>query len=111
MTDETGTMAYAYDGLDRATTATHSITGTVTYGWDMGGRRTSVAASGTNAPTITYLYDDAGRPTFVQRNGSLLAEATYDTAGRLATVERTNPGLVAGATTTFAYDAADPWPG
>lgn len=58
-------------------------------------------------PTLTYLHDDAGRPTFVQRNGSPLAEATYDAAGRLATIARTNPGNVAGSTTTYAYDGAD----
>lgn len=115
----TNDVAYAYDNLDRMTTA--SIPGqTITRAWDALGRMTSETGP---LGAMSYQYDLAGRRTrqtwpdafFVTNTWSLADEMTailhagttqiigysYDNLGRRTGITRGN-----GVTSAFGYDAA-----
>ncbi len=92
-----GTIAFAYDILDRLIQET-TPHGTVAYQYDVLGRRTQMAANG-QQPAI-YQYDAASRLTRVEQ-GTLFATLGYDNANR-----RTSLGYSNGTSTSYAYDLA-----
>lgn len=91
----------AYDALGRLTSSANSMGGTsrtLTYQYDLAGRRTRVTHPDGNY--FTYDYDDASKITAIKENGSTaLATFTYDTPGRLQQLARPN-----GTATNYTYD-------
>src|SRR5438093_8441991 len=55
----TGTVTRNYDGLDRLTSEM-TPQGTVSYGYDTAGRRSTMTVAG--QPAVAYTYDNANRP-------------------------------------------------
>ncbi|MFN8074620.1 MAG: polymorphic toxin-type HINT domain-containing protein [Kineosporiaceae bacterium] len=111
-------QTYAYDAVDQVTGITYAqggtTRGTLAYGYDRGGRRSSV--SGTLASVVPpaarsgLVYDAANRLTgngsatlTYDADGNLTGDGTstytWDARGQLAKV------VSGGRTTTFAYDA------
>ncbi len=96
---DTSTITYSYDAGDRPIQIADSINGTITrtyngrdnllsevspqgtvsYGYDVLGRRTSMTVTG-RAP-ITYTYDDANRLSTITR-GAIVATIAYDDSNR-----------------------------
>jgi RHS repeat-associated protein len=117
-----GTTTRVYDGLNRLVQET-TPQGTVSYGYDAAGRRTSMTASGQAAvsysydaadrltqitqgsATVTFSYDDANRRTSLTLPNGLTTEYSYDTASRLTGLTYKNGSTVLG-TLTYSYDAA-----
>ncbi|MFN4042272.1 MAG: RHS repeat-associated core domain-containing protein [Brevundimonas sp.] len=95
-----GTWPMAWDALGRMTSQ-GSILGTMSYGYDAAGRRTSIQWP--DGFWAAYDYNVAGDLTGVRENGTNwpLASYGYDNLGRRASITRAN-----GANTTYAYDAA-----
>jgi RHS repeat-associated protein len=100
LVDATGTTSFQYDQLGRMTQVSAPNTGTVGYGYDAAGMRTSLTYPDSTA--ITYVYAADHQLHTVQQGSEHLASYTYDNAGRLAQVARSN-----GTTTTQGYDGAD----
>src|SRR5438034_808166 len=86
-----------YDDLDRLTSEANPQ-GTLSYGYDNAGRRTSMTVAGQAA--VTYGYDDTGRTVSISQGSSAVA-FTHDAAGR-----RTSLTLPNSITTSYSYDAA-----
>ena len=98
------TLAFTHDALGRQTNETASYLGTVSYGYDAAGRRTSMIYPG-GALTINYDYDIAGNVTAIRENGAtsgvgVLAAYAFDNLGRRTSVTFGN-----GSAQTFGYDA------
>jgi len=102
-----------YDELDRLT-AEVTPQGEVDYGYDNGGRRTSMTVKNglpgaqVTQPTVTYTYDNANRLVGISQaagavNGGVAQTITlaYDAAG-----QRTQATLANGTTVTYAHDNA-----
>ncbi|WP_035058713.1 RHS repeat-associated core domain-containing protein [Andreprevotia chitinilytica] len=90
-----GTYSYAWDALDRLQSETTSQ-GSVSYGYDNLGRRTSLAvkSAGQADRNIGYGYDTTGRlQSITEGTGSPTVQYGYDNANRLQTVTLGN-GLV-----------------
>lgn len=94
VTDPTGTITTRVDLLGRTVsyTDTHGTRTDTTY--DQPGRVTTETITPPNPAdppqTTIYTYDDAGRVLTHTLNNTLLATATYDTAGELTTVTYAN---------------------
>jgi RHS repeat-associated protein len=121
VTDAAGrATTYTYDAADRLTNVTYSdgTTPNVAYGYDAGGRRTSMT-DGTGSTTYTYDalsrltktvngrggtttfgYDIADHQTSLTYPNAKIVTRTYDVAGRTASITDS-----LGGKTTFAYDA------
>jgi RHS repeat-associated protein len=95
---ETGTISQTVDDLDRVTVRT-TPQGTISYGFDDAGRRTSMQVTG--QPAVVYAYNRAGQPTSITKDDQAVGFA-YDDAGR--PVSLTLPG---GITQASAYDDAN----
>jgi YD repeat-containing protein len=93
----TGVITRAYDDLDRLT---QEVTpqGSLSYTFDLAGRRTSMTVAG--QPTVTYGYDAAHRLTSVTQ-GAAVVSLSYDPANR-----RTLLTLPNGTSTEYTYDPA-----
>ena len=91
-----------YDGFGRLNSTANNTGGTtriLAYQYDAGGRRSRLTYPDGNY--LSYDYDPAGHLTAIRENGSATVAAfTYDSA------TRPYQALVAGATTTYGYDAA-----
>ncbi len=107
--DTTGTSNFAYDPLDRLTSAAYPNDGTVTYAYDPAGNRTAMNVNGV---TTNYAYNAANQQTSAganavtwDANGNMLTNGptTYrhDSQNRLIGVDRGS--LVE----QFSYNGAD----
>uniref|UniRef100_UPI000688D502 RHS repeat protein n=1 Tax=Sphingomonas sp. URHD0057 TaxID=1380389 RepID=UPI000688D502 len=111
-------VSYAYDNLDRLTSATQtgnnlSFTydalsrnltqvgpqGTVTLGYDLANHRASIAYPSTTALTIDYAYLTTGELDTIKQGATVLADYTADNLGR-----RTGVTFANGASQSFGYD-------
>jgi RHS repeat-associated protein len=92
-----GVATFAYDGLDRLSSAT-TPQGKVAYGYDAADRRTSMTAAG--QPKVTYAYDPADDLTGVRQSDDKVT-LSYDAASRL-----TRESLPGGVAQSYAYDPA-----
>ncbi len=92
-----GTIDFAYDALDRLIQETTGQ-GSVSYQYDVLGRRTNMAANGQQP--VTYGYDAASRLTQVAQ-GSLSVGLGYDNANRRTSLTYPN-----GTSTSYTYDVA-----
>jgi YD repeat-containing protein len=118
-----GATALEYDDLDRQMSET-TPQGTVAYGYDNTGRRTSPAVSG--QPAVSYGYDDANRLTSITQASSVVGfehdDGNRRTAVTLPNGVRVEYGYTATSqiagltyklgstvlgTLTYTYDAAD----
>ncbi len=94
---------WGWDALNRNTfeqvaATSAGVTSTVSYGYDLAGRRTSITWP--DGYYATYDWTVAGDLAGIAQNGGqALAVMGYDAQGRRTTTQRTN-----GATTTQAYD-------
>lgn len=91
-------LTYQYDGLGRQTSAAlamDGVTRTLSYGYDLAGRRTSVTHP--DGQIFTYAYDGAARATSVTQGATALAGFTYNNRGLPAT-------LTGGVSTAYGYD-------
>ncbi|MBN9466655.1 RHS repeat-associated core domain-containing protein [Brevundimonas sp.] len=92
----------AYDGLGRLTSQAQAGVGTMSYGYDQAGRRTSIHWP--DGFWVAYDYNYANDLTAIRENGATnwqLASWAYDNLGRPIAQGRAN-----GATTSWSYDAA-----
>ncbi|WP_305306844.1 RHS repeat-associated core domain-containing protein [Brevundimonas sp.] len=94
----TQTAAAAWDALGRQTSETGPI-GTVGYGFDLAGRRTSI--SWPDAFAVGYAWDLSNNVTAITQGASTLASYTYDNLARRTGIARLN-----GVSTAYGYDAA-----
>lgn len=90
-------ISRAYDGVDRLTSET-TPQGSISYAYDLAGRRTSATVAGQTA--ITYSYDNDSHLTQVAQ-GSAIFGLSYDAAGR-----RTSLTLPNGIAVQYSYDAS-----
>src|SRR5262249_38926133 len=70
--------------------------GSISYGYDLAGRRTSMTVSG--QPQVTYNYDNADRLTQITQGASTVG-FSYDNANRRLTLTLSN-----GVNVSYAYD-------
>lgn len=101
--DSTNTT-YTYDALGRLTKAIESGGVVKTYGYDIGGNRTSftLAVNNTTQINTTYLYDTLSRLTTVKEGGTTQVSYTYDPNGNRASMTEGN-----GISTTYTYNLAN----
>ncbi|MCF7837842.1 MAG: DUF6531 domain-containing protein, partial [Candidatus Marinimicrobia bacterium] len=104
------TVNYVYNPTNGLLeTVSDSLSGaSVNYAYDADGRVLGLTRG--NGQHVTYTYDPASRTTRIQDGTLIDVQFEYEAGGRLTAEEGTWPlsadaGL-AGATTTFAYDAA-----
>jgi RHS repeat-associated protein len=90
-----GTITDAYDNLDRLTTET-TPQGSISYGYDNAGRRTSMAVAG--QPQVSYTYDNGDRLTQLTQ-GSSSVGLSYDNANRRSSLTLPN-----GVSVSYSYD-------
>jgi YD repeat-containing protein len=81
-----GTITRAYDDLDRLTSET-TPQGSVSYGYDAAGRRTSMTVAG--QPQVTYTSDNANRLTQIAQ-GTSTVTVGYDNANRRTSLAMSN---------------------
>lgn len=98
------TLAFLHDALGRRTGETANYLGTVSSGYDVAGRRTSMTYPG-GALVVNYDYDATGNVTAIRENGAtsgagVLASYAFDNLGRRTSVTFGN-----GSTQSFGYDA------
>lgn len=96
------TNSFTYDALGRNLTQS-GLLGTVNFGYDLAGRRTSMAYPG-GVLTVNYDYDAAGHVTAIRENGAVsgvgvLASYAYDNLGRRTSVTFGN-----GSVQSFGFD-------
>lgn len=99
-------VSETYDALGRTTTEAEAA-GTLTYQYDLVGRRTRVTWP--DGLYVAYVYDALGRAVKVEENGAtsgpgLLASYTYDAYENPTAVARAGGASVA---TTATYDVID----
>jgi RHS repeat-associated protein len=99
MTDGTGTSTWAYDSLHRVTQTTNGAGQTVQYGYDLGGRLTSIGYPGSTG-TVTRTYDAANRLASVRDWAGRTTTFSYDPDSNL--VAQTYPN---GTTASYTTDA------
>lgn len=96
------TLTFTYDPLSRMLSQQHSVLGTVSYQYDLAGRRTRVTWP--DAFYAVYDFDLTNAVTAIRENGAtsgvgVLATYTYDNLGRRRVVTRGN-----GTVETLAFD-------
>ena len=79
MTDGSSFSSYAYDSLGRMTGTTNGAGRTVSYGYDLGGNRTSISYSPTQV--VTRAFDDASELTGVTDWAGHTSTFSYDADG------------------------------
>src|SRR5262249_52312951 len=97
-----GTISYAYDAAGRRTTMTLLGQGSVRYSYDKAHRLTQITQG---SATVTITYDNANRRTSLTLPNGILTEYSYDAASRLTRLAF-KLGAVTLGTLTYAYDAA-----
>lgn len=100
MTDGTGTSTWVWDSLHRLTSSTNGAGATVGYGYDIGGRSTTLTYPGATG-TVTRGYDAANRLSFVRDWANRQTNFGYDPDSNLVT--QTYPN---GTTATTVSDRA-----
>ncbi len=91
------TLSSTYDALSRNLTQTSPL-GTVSYQYDVAGRRTRLTWP--DAYYVTYDYQVTGEVTTIKENGTTtLGTYAYDDLGRRTTLTRGN-----GVVTTYGFD-------
>jgi RHS repeat-associated protein len=101
MSDATGTSTFTYDSLHRLTGSVNGAGSAVGYGYDLGGRLTSLVYPG-GSHTVARGYDPAGRVTSVTDWLGNRTTFSYDANGNLLGEAYPNA-----TTASMAYDAAD----
>jgi RHS repeat-associated protein len=97
---QTGTsLSFTYDALGRNLTQI-GPQGTVSFGYDLAGEKTSIVYPGTTALTIDYGYLTTGELGTFKQAATVLADYGYDDLGR-----RTGATFANGASQAFGYDA------
>lgn len=123
-------LSYTYDQLSRLLSEAQSPLGTMTYQWDVAGRRTritwpdsfcaqytydlteavtQIAAEGggcTTTTLATYAYDNLGRRTGIARNNGTSEATTFDGASRLTALTQNLAGTSQDVTFDYSYDPA-----
>jgi YD repeat-containing protein len=93
---------YAYDALNRLTSATDPLSHVRVYGYDAAGNLTQL--SDALSHTTTYSYDEAGRRTSDVGPAGLSINYTYDAAGQVTQVQqKLDDGRPNGDTATYTY--------
>jgi RHS repeat-associated protein len=92
-----GTITRGFDGLDRLTSET-TPQGSIGYTYDAAGRRQTMAVAG--QPTVNYTFDAASRLTQMTQSSSTI-QLSYDAVNRRTTLTLPN-----GVVTTYGYDSA-----
>ena len=95
--------SFTYDIFGRAKTAV-SAQGTVSFDYDIAGRRTKTTYPGPNNFYLTYDYHETGELTHIREKGAVsgagvLAIYAYDDLGRRTSITRGN-----GVATDYAFD-------
>ena len=93
-----GTIARQYDARFNSLTQETTPQGSVTYAYDVAGRRSSITPS--DGTQVTYTHDNANRLTGIAQGSSTVSFA-YDGAGR-----RTTLTLANGVTVSYGFDNA-----
>ena len=93
----TGTITRGFEGMDRLTSET-TPQGSIGYTYDAAGRRQTMAVAG--QPTVNYTFDAANRLTQMTQSSSTI-QLSYDAANRRTTLTLPN-----GVVTTYGYDSA-----
>jgi len=101
MTDGTGTSSWTYDSLHRLTNTTDGTGHTVSYGYDIGGRLSSISYP-SGAGTVTRGWDSANRLRTVTDWNSHTTTFNYDANSNLTSEIYPN-----GTTASFTFDTAD----
>lgn len=93
--------SYSYDLIGRMTGATETGGQALSFGYDALNRNTS---AGANLGTLTYQYDLAGRRTRITHPDSLYAQYDYLVTGEVSAIRENGATSGAGVLATFAYD-------
>lgn len=118
MSDSTGTVTTTTDLLGRAVSYTDVHGTTTATNYDQVGRTSQTVVTPPNAAdpaqTMTFSYDDAGRVLATKLGTAVLATASYDNAGELASVAYANGSSLAaigkdqqGAVTSLTWQTSD----
>ena len=99
---------YSYDSQGRLVKKTNGSDGVYEYTYDDAGRLASESYTykGKTPEVTSYTYDQDGHPTTITSTGSNISayngtvQATYDSEGRIATVDQSDLGIHE----TFTYD-------
>ena len=86
VSDPVGTIATTVDLLGRIVSYTDAVGNTSTSSYDQAGRAVG-SATPARGWSAAMAYDDAGRPTVQRLDGYIVALATYNGAGELASVD------------------------
>ena len=100
MTAGAGTSTWTWDSLGRLTSHTDANGKTISYGYDIGDRQTSVTYPGTTG-TVTRSYDAANRLTAIEDWNQQLTTFAYDADSNI--INRSYPN---GTSTTATVDHA-----
>ncbi|WP_447726642.1 RHS repeat-associated core domain-containing protein [Sphingomonas koreensis] len=92
----------SYDLLGQMTGMTRSDGQVLSFGYDALGRNIS---AGANPGTLTYQYDLAGRRTRITHPDSFYAQYDYLVTGEVSAIRENGATSGAGVLATFAYDA------
>lgn len=101
LTDGTGTSTWAWDSLHRMTSSTNGAGQTVGYGYDLGGRLTTLVYPGTIG-TVSRGYDNANRLHTVTDWNGRTTTFDYDPDSNLR-----NQAYPNATTAASSFDAAD----
>ena len=103
-TNALGTVTFTYDSLGRITGVSEYGNVVKTYGYNIGGLRTSLLAKRNNATILntTYTYDNMGRLEQVREGGTLRATYSYDANGSRAGLTYPN-----GNVTDYTYNLSN----
>lgn len=106
VTDPVGTITTTVDLLGRVVSYTDAAGNTTTSAYDQAGRPTG-SANAARGWSAAMAYDDAGRPTLQRLDGAIVANATYNTAGELVSVDYPTGASSAGNGTGLSAVARD----
>ena len=118
-----------YDALNRLISQAQAGVGTMSYGYDLAGRRTSISwpdgfwaaddynyandltaireNGATNWQLASWAYDNLGRPIVQGRANGATTSWSYDAAGRLSALTNDLAGTANDVTLNLAYNPAD----
>ncbi|MEN5145596.1 RHS repeat domain-containing protein [Brevundimonas diminuta] len=108
LTSETGplgTMSYQYDLAGRRTRQTWPDAFFVTNSWNLADEMTAVLHGGATQ-IVGFAYDNLGRRTGISRSNGVNSTYGYDGAGRLTSLSHDVGGTAADVTYTYAYNPA-----
>jgi RHS repeat-associated protein len=106
-TDRNGTgSTYSYDANGRVNTVSTASGRQYTIGWSGGTPAVITGISDSAGRNVQYDTDPSGRLVKVTKPDGNIEQYTYDSAGRVATVQTTGTGN-GDTVTTFGYDASN----